>query len=373
MFEERKLKTAAAMVLLACGLTVTPAVTPALAQDSAAPDYAALNATLVDGYVVPRYEAFAAATTALDEALQQACSDGRATADEAGTAFNAAMDAWMAVQHLKLGPAELFLRYDRIEFWPDKRGMVRRHLAQMIDEHNPDALAPRIFADGSVAVQGFPALERLLYDSDAETWATPFGCKLTVAIGHNLKTIAAGILADWQGGEIAYAEVVRSASEGNDRYFDAKEASLDFAKTLRAALLLVQDYKLGRPLGKAADSARASRAESWRSGRSLRNVLINLKAAQTMYETGGDVSFSALTHLHPQGAELDQTIRAAFERLIAAVEAQPDSIVEALEAPDGWQELDAIRVEARQLLELMGGPLSEVLDLPMGFNSYDGD
>src|SRR3546814_15898761 len=61
-------------------------------------------------------------------------------------------------------------------------------------------------------------------------------------------------------------------------YFDAKEASLDFAKALRGALLLVQDYKLGRPLGAAPDAERATRAESWRSQRSLRNVLINLKA-----------------------------------------------------------------------------------------------
>src|SRR3546814_1146429 len=90
-------------------------------------------------------------------------------------------------------------------------------------------------------------------------------------------------------------------------YFDAKEASLDFAKALRGALLLVQDYKLGRPLGAAPDAERATRAESWRSQRSLRNVLINLKAAQALYEGSGEASFSALTRAQPQGRSEEHT------------------------------------------------------------------
>src|SRR3546814_8224704 len=122
-----------------------------------------------------------------------------------------------------------------------------------------EALQPRTFANGSVAVQGFPALERLLFDSDDDTWAMPFGCDVVRAIGTNLKSIAAGLLHDWRDGDKAFATVVLSAGEGNTHYFDAKEASLVFAKALRGALLLVQDYKLGRPPGAAPDAERATR------------------------------------------------------------------------------------------------------------------
>jgi len=362
---QRKLMPAAALALAA--------MTGAPPAGAAEPDYQALNTVLVENYVLPRYEAFAEATAALDDALVEACADGRPTPAEAGAAYHAAMDAWMAVQHLRFGPALLFLRYDRLEFWPDTRGVVRRHLAQLLSEQKAEALEPQTFASGSVAVQGFPALERLLYDSEPETWSSPFGCAVVRAIGANIESIGAGLLADWRDGDQAFAQVVLSAGDGNTHYFDAKEASLDFAKSLRGALLLVQDYKLGRPLGKTADAALATRAESWRSARSLRNVLINLTAAQTLYQGGGDASLSSMTRAQPRGAELDETVRAALQRLIDAVEAQPESLVKALEAPEGWQKLDAIRVEARQLLELLGGPLSEVLGLPMGFNSYDGD
>src|SRR3546814_15924402 len=80
---------------------------------------------------MPRYAAFAQATAALEGALAAACGDGRPTPEEAGAAYHNAMDAWTAVQHLRFGPSLLFLRYDRIEFWPDKRGVVRRHLSQL--------------------------------------------------------------------------------------------------------------------------------------------------------------------------------------------------------------------------------------------------
>jgi predicted lipoprotein len=366
MFFERNLIPAAAALALAFGLTAPGA----RAQTE---NYEALNAAIVESYVLPRYADFAETAAALDASLRQACADGRPTQAESAAAYHAAMDAWIAVQHLRFGPSELFLRADRIAFWPDKRGTVGRHLAQMMSEQNSQALEPQAFANGSVAVQGFPALERLLFDSEDADWATPFGCALTLAIGRNLSSIASDLLSDWRDGEDAYAGTVLSAAAGNDRYFDAKEAALDFAKALRGALLLVGDYKLGRPLGRTPDAARVSRGESWRSARSLRNIRINLEAARALYEVGGESSLSSLARAHPQGAELDDVVHAALARIIAAAAAQPDSLAAALETPEGWAQLDALRVETRQLLELLGGPLSEVLGLPMGFNSYDGD
>ncbi|MEO3429041.1 imelysin family protein [Pelagibius sp. CAU 1746] len=362
----RRLKTAATILLLALGGQTLPAA-------AAAPDYAALNAALVDSYVIPHYAAFAERTAVLEASLREACADGRLEARESAAAYNDAMDAWMAVQHLRFGPAVLFLRYDRIEFWPDKRGTLRRHLARMLSQRDTKALEPRAFAEGSVAVQGFPALERLLFDDGDAVRASPLACPLALAIGGNLRGIAGALLADWRDGGSSYAQVVKSAADGNEHYFDAKEASLEFAKALRGALLLVEDYKLGRPLGDEPASARQTRAESWRASRSLRNVRINIEAARALYRGTGAVSLSSLLREQPEGAGLDRAIGAAFERLSAALAAQPESLAVALRQPDGWEKLDAVRAETGRLMELLSGPLSEVLDLPIGFNSYDGD
>jgi len=358
---------------MALGLLTIVSATAQADDGSGAIDYAGFNEAVVEDYVLPRYADFAAAATALESSLAQSCADGRIDAGESAEAYHQAVDAWMAVQHLRFGPSELFLRADRLEFWPDKRGTVRRHLAQMLSDRDPEALEAETFANGSVAVQGFPALERLLYDSDETVWATPFGCELVVAIGRNLKAIATGLRDDWGAGPESYAEVVRGAAGGNETYFDAKEATLEFAKSLRGALLLVSDYKLARPLGEKAKASRIKRAESWRSARSLRNIRINLQAAQRLYGAETPAGFSSLVRAQPQGAEFNKVVRAALGRLVTASEALPDSFEEALAGEDGWQQLDAIRRETHQLLELLGGPLSEVLGLPIGFNSYDGD
>ena len=353
--------------LLAVGICLA-----AVPQPAAADDFAALNAAMVADYLLPRYEAFSAAGEVVDEALRQDCVDGQLDAAQSGEAFHGMMDAWMTIQHLRFGPSEFLLRADRVQFWPDKRGVTGRHLAKLLTAQDPAALEPGRFAKGSVAVQGLSALERLLYapPKDADR---AFACALAEAIGANLKEIAGGLLRDWRDGPSAYAQTLISARKGNANYLDAKEASLQLAKSLRAALLLAVDFKLGRPLGETEKSAKSKRAESWRSDRSLRNIRVNLQAAEALYAGTNDAGFAALLRRQAGGEALDRDIVAAFRRSEQKLAALPSSLREALDSPDGWKQVDALRQDLRELLALISGPFSQTLDLPLGFNSYDGD
>ena len=344
----------------------------ASAERAVANDFDALNEAAVADYLLPRYAAFAAAGESLDDALRQDCADSQLDATESGEAFHDMMDAWMAVQHLRFGPSELFLRADRIQFWPDRRGVIGRHLAKLLSARDPAALESDRFAKGSVAVQGLSALERLLFalPEDADP---AFVCALTETIGANLREISAGMLQGWRDGPSAYAETLRGAREGNANYLDAKEASLQLAKSLRAALLLAVDFKLGRPLGETEKAAKPKRAESWRSDRSLRNIRVNLQAAEELYVGTDNAGFSALLRGQAGGDSLDKEIADAFRRSEDKLAALPPSLREALDAPDGWKKVDALRKDLSRLLALISGPFSQALDLPLGFNSYDGD
>ena len=356
--------------LLACALLAAEATGPAHAAPSME-DFARLNQTLVDGDLLPRYAAFAAAGEVLDEALRRDCADGALDDPASWEAYHGMTDGWMAVQHLRFGPSELFLRADRVQFWPDKRGKTGRHLSRLLSEADPAVLEPNRFAKGSVAVQGLPALERLLFALPKGTDAG-FACQVAVRIGANLKDIASGMLADWRDGPSAYAAVLRVPAGGNAYYLDAKEAALELVKSLRSALLLVVDFKLDRPLGKSQTSAKPKRAESWRSARSLRNVRINLAAAEALY-AGGSGGIATLVRGQPGGPEIDAQMIAGFDRAEEKLAALPESFVAALDQPDGWQWLDALRQEVRGLLDLVSGPVSQALDLALGFNSFDGD
>ncbi|HIC79560.1 MAG TPA: hypothetical protein EYP07_01170 [Kiloniellaceae bacterium] len=342
------------------------------APASAAADFAALNEVLVADYLLPRYEALAEAGSVLEAALRQDCGAGTLAADTSIAAYHRMADAWMAVQHLRFGPSELFLRADRIQFWPDKRGIIDRHLGRLLTVADPAALDPQRFGQGSVAVQGLPALERLFF-APPEGADPAFACDVAVAIGANLKNIASGLLADWREGPAPYAAVIRSAAEGNAAYMDAREASLQFAKALRAALVATTDLKLDRPLSTSAKAVKPRRAESWRSARSLRNIRINIESAEALYRGDGQGGFAALLRRQAGGAEVDRNIAAAFAQARTRLEALPDSLQAALDQPDGWQRLDDLRSDLRGLLALLSGPFSQTLDLPLGFNSFDGD
>ena len=352
-------------VLLVCGQGASASAAPSMEG------FAKLNDGAVDGHLVPRYEAFAAAGEVLDEALRQDCADGALNDPASRAAYHGMTDGWMAVQHLRFGPSELLLRADRVQFWPDKRGITGRHLNRLLSEADAAALEPDRFSKGSVAVQGLPALERLLFALPEGTDAG-FACQVAVRIGANLKDIASGLLADWRDGPSAYAAVLRVPPGGNAHYLDAKEAALELVKSLRTALLLVADFKLDRPLGKSAKAAKPKRAESWRSARSLRNIRINLAAAEALY-AGGPGGIAALVRGQPGGSEIDARMVAGFERAEEMLGALPESLMAALDQPDGWQRLDALRQEVRGLLDLVSGPVSQALDLPLGFNSFDGD
>ena len=356
-----------AMALLSA-LALPPSVAPVDASVDAGA-YARLNAEVVERHVWPRYRDFAETTASLDAALDDSCQDGQLDPAAVAPAYHAAVDSWMAVQHLRFGPALLFLRADRVQFWPDKRGRVGRHLTKLLSAADPASLDEKRFASGSVAVQGLPALERLVFTEDA---AAGFACPVAVAIGANLASIAAGLRGDWGEGPDGYAAVIRGAATGNVTYLDAREATLEFAKALRGALTQIADQKLDRPLGKAAPSARHKRAESWRSARSLRNIRHNLQAAEALYDSGEE-GFAALLRRQPAGKQLDGEITATFARLQAGLAAQPDSFAEALRPKDAWQQLDDLRRDARGLMVLVGRAFGEVLDLPLGFNSFDGD
>src|SRR3546814_16588390 len=79
--------------------------------------------------------------------------------------FHAAMDAWMAVRHLRFGTLVLFMRATHIQYAPDQDDRVATAVQEMLTARDRAALAPCSFRQARVAAQGFPALERPLFGS----------------------------------------------------------------------------------------------------------------------------------------------------------------------------------------------------------------
>lgn len=340
--------------------------------------YQQLNDGLIAGHVIPRYEALVEATAVLERSAAGFCDAPQpAVLATLREDFHGAMDAWMSVQHIRFGPVELFLRYDRYAFWPDKRNATGRQLDALLAAADPAELETQAFGRGSVAVQGFTALERLLFSADSESKLVdaaaeePYRCALVNTIAANLSRMSADTLSEWREGERPFTQVIATASEDNTHYRDAREATLDFFKALHGSLQFVADLKLSRPLGSALDKAKPRRAESWRSARSLDNLQANLAAVEALY--ADEAGFGRYVIEEAKDEALDRELRDRLASLRAVAEDVKGPLSDAVADPNERPKLERLLVDVQDTRQLVETRLSAALGVQVGFNAFDGD
>jgi len=323
-------------------------------------DLAAINNNVHIKHLQPRYVAFAGRAQRLNTAVKQLCR--RMTpAGLAATrrAFHDAVDAWQSIEHFRSGPANEHNAHARLNFWPDRRGRVGKHLRRLLVAPDTSRLTPKIFAQGSVAVQGFTALERLLFGEETGVnlnsgGAVPRSCAIAVAISGNIDALSGSL-----------AEIVARDPFGKA---NAKEVTATIFNDLATGLGAVADLKLGSPLGIKSGRVRQKRAEHWRSGRALRNIVLNLTALRDLYVIIADGAGRRLS-----GSPEDQLIREQFNTVIRDANAAGPTLATALEDVRGQARLKALHASIGDLRELVIIHVSEALGLTLGFNSLDGD
>lgn len=324
-----------------------------------------VNLAVTDAHVIPRYKAFAEEAETLSAQAAGFCAapseQALATLQDG---FHAAMDGWQGVQHVQFGPITYFNWNFRIQYWPDDNGTGARQLSALIAAKDPAVLEDDAFDRQSVGVQGFQALESLLFTdtSLADLQGDAYRCQVMQAIAANIAEIATGVATRW---ESEFRGTVEKADERG--FFEsAEDATIDYMKALVEPVRRLQEQKLEAVLGETPEAARERRAESWRSQRTLRNLKLNVAALEHEF-TSSDPALSSVLH------EADVTlVNDAFAKVTASLAAQPDSLAAALAADGGHAALLQIAVELDALYEAMEAALKNT-DLYLGFNSLDGD
>ena len=331
--------------------------------------FADANRAIVDRHILPGYDKLAAANRQLDQAAGRFC----ATPDAAGldslrAGFHRAMDAWQSIRHIRFGPVELFLRHHRFQIWPDRRNSVGKQLAGLIAEADPKVDDPALFAQASVAVQGLSALERLLFGASVslDQFREIYRCRLLRAITRGLDGMSAELLTEWSRGDATYRHTLTRPGPDNP-VFDSHEAvSGRLLNELYTALTEMEELKLGKPMGENRERARSRKAESWRSGRSLRNLRLDLAALRDLYQAG----FEGLIG----DPALREKVNGAFDRAETRLAGLPgDALGPLLESAGGWKQLRQAQQALDELRQMVSAELSPALGLPLGFNSLDGD
>jgi len=340
---------------------------------SAAEEYTRHNLDLVDNVIVPGYTFLFESTMSFNSQIRQFCSyDANLTVADLRLGYHDVMDKWQALQWLKTGPGETLLRNHRFQMWPDKHGTGARQTRKILIEKDTAVFEPKRFATGSVAVQGLPIVERLLFDTsetaqplrgmNKQVDSLDFRCLFLQTVSQNLVQIAGELEAEWKG---AYRTAIQTPGEANDYYESPRAATANFLSLISTQLIFMVDNKLKSPLGllKKNQKVRYKKSESWRSERSIRNIKLNLSALHAAFVSNLDPLIT-----DDGRKRYYQTIWREVELVFSQL---PDSIVDSID--EQHEKLLEATENLSMLQQVITQELSAELELPLGFNGLDGD
>lgn len=326
------MKRIAAYLIAGFGLT-----TLAYAVQPAEP-VATLAATVSRRVIVPRVVALKEMFGVQAAEWAKGCKDP----DALRAAYHKASDAWAQVEFFRTGPLSRQSRAERIDYWPDPRNATAKGLKALLEA--AEAPSQKTISDASVAAQGLPAIERVLYaDGEAPNAIGERACAVGRAVASNLASLADAVYAEWR--DPATGELHRLDGLQTDGA-KASEAAVAILTDLAAGLRVLEERKIPPLLG-----SNPKGAKSWRSGRSAQDIKQNMDAL--------DQAYTQIAAFAPKAAA---AVAEKLQEAAAALEAEP--------GPNRTITIQAGINNARYYgSEVLPGELGVTL----GFNSLDGD
>lgn len=381
MFSPSPLRVAAGLLLALSALGAKAAPLP---QD--------LGGNLLRGYIAPAMMRFHEAAVQMQAAINDYCvAQKPAPAGRVRDGFSALVRAWTGIEFLRFGPLVAENRYERIAFWPDPRGLTLRQVqgllagaedkaggkdeagARSSDEAGHPAIPDaETLATHSVALQGLPALEYVLYRDhglvadDARGQADfSAACTYAVAVAGNLARVGATLVQTWgEGGE--YAGWFSQPGPENPLYRNQQEVAAEAMKALSTGLQFARDVKIMPVLGKNRQAAREKRAPFWRSGLFAQSMQASME---------GMAAFAQATGFEYKGDEswIGASLRDELERAAQGFAAMPESLDAFLGTEDGYRRLTLQSLLLDNAKNIVDAHMAPAFGVSIGFNALDGD
>ncbi len=343
------------------------------AEPSHAFDHAAIARATIDNVLRPKSRELAGSARELSEAVSATCKKPtRRSLEAARRAYKEAALAYARIEMLRFGPTREGNRQERLLLFPDPKGLVRRQVDKILAEHDKSVLSAKSLATKSVALQGFPALEILLYGSEAKklfgkSQDAKFRCGYAAAIAGNIAAQAAAIDEGWAD-EKGYANLMRTPSADNAAYMNAGEVTLEIAGALINGLEQIRDVRLAGPLGLQAVDKAPTTAILNVSGLTMPYICANIDGLIALYRDSGIER--QLERTDKAEADLvEQEMRTARDAGLAI----KDRMVSATTRRDTRRRLTAMGFPLKNAKVLAGQLLAKGTGLSVGFNAGDGD
>jgi predicted lipoprotein len=329
---------------------------------------------LADGYIRPATAQLLTRSSELLASLAPWCEAGapaaaRAKVDEQ---FRLLLDAWARVEVLRFGPLVGDNRFERVFFWPDARGLVPRQLGVALKAADPAFLAPGALRGRSVAMQGLPAIEFLLFGDGADALsdgspASRYRCQLAAATTANVRDISAELDQAWSAAGDTGRKFTAPAAD-NPLYRNTQEVAAEAFKALATGIKFLREAKLAPMMGATAAEARAQRGTFWRSGSTARYLAANVRGM-------GD--FYAAARLADSYTSVERSADEGFLAEAGRVESNLQSVaampLDAALVDPNRRHLILARLIADNMASMVAEVIAPAFGVTIGFNALDGN
>jgi hypothetical protein len=336
-------------------------------------DHTGLAQQSLERHIRPGYEQLLTAAQKLETALETFCGAPPSSDPEpVKEAFTVALLAWSRIEHLRFGPIQKKARHARMVFWPDRKGLGRRQVARALKARDKSVLSGETLQGKSVALQGFGALEYILFAKGHEQLSKPgpvrnHRCAFMQAIAANITHISQVVLKQWSGtGD--YAATFLQPGPDNAVYLEPKEVTFEIAKSLIVGLERVRDIRIAGPLGLQRKSRRRRSAAFERSGLSTRVITANLEGLVDLFEKGG-----LMERIGAHELGMDKAIQFDLVQSLKQLRSISVPMKAAVEDPEMEDRLMAVGFPLRNAREEVSRVMADAAGLALGFNALDGD
>lgn len=244
----------------------------------------------VDEVIRPTYWSFHDEAEDMTDAMTALCGDGsKVNLDAAQGAFNDLVASWSAAEVLRDGPAIRDNRFERILFFPDRKGIGLKQVQALLATKDEEAVRPETMPQKSVALQGLGALEFILFGTGFEELSTRsngYRCRAGLAIAENVTSLAQELVSAWDAPD-GIQNDWKKPGPGNPVFRDSEEALSGLLGILVRGVETIRDKRIAPFYDPEKGYENSKKAVYWRSANTLPSIASNLESLQAYWQKSG--------------------------------------------------------------------------------------
>ncbi|WLQ12892.1 imelysin family protein [Hahella aquimaris] len=342
------------------------------AGESAEREYLQILQQARSNMIVPAHEQLSAKVQTLKAKTSTLCEAPNAQSlEQAQQAWRDAMQTWMSVSLIQFGPLQEQDRRLRMQSWPIREKLLERAVEALAARS--DSLQDAI-SNGSIAIQGLPAVEYLLFGKDAlsKLQAADHGarrCQALTAIADHSVGLATELEKDWKGG---FGDNFENPFEADGDLSVPQEGVDEYLNGLMTGIQQITANKVATPMGLEGRSAKLKALESFHSRNSIVNIRHNLSALRRFYMGGDGYGFDDFLLSSESGA-LHKKITGLLDDVDAQLAQIDFALEDAVNDAEKTAKVKKLHETLRQLQATVEKELFPAIGVTRDFNSEDGD